>query len=51
MINQQAKFTAMGLSTEYVGEAQENRDVVSKVLNSDIQLVFISLENLLNKSY
>ena len=52
MIDQQAKFTAMGLSTEFVGEAQENRKVVSKVLNGDVQLVFISPENLINnKSY
>ena len=50
MIDQQAKFTAMGLNAEFVGEAQENREVVSKVLNG--QLVFISPENLLNnKSY
>ena len=32
MIDQQAKFTVMGLSTEFVGEAEENREVVSKVL-------------------
>ena len=52
MIDQQAKFTAMGLSTEFVGEAQENREVVSKVLNGDVQIVFISPENLINnKSY
>lgn len=52
MIDQQAKFTAMDLSTEFVGEAQENREVVSKVLNGDVQLVFISPENLINnKSY
>ena len=52
MIDQQAKFTAMGLSAEFVGEAQENREVVSKVLKGDVQLVFISPENLLNnKSY
>ena len=52
MIDQQAKFTVMGLSTEFVGEAEENREVVSKVLNGDVQLVFISPENLINnKSY
>ena len=52
MIDQQAKFTAMGLSTEFVGEAQESREVVSKVLNGDVQIVFISPENLINnKSY
>ena len=52
MIAQQAKFTAIGLSTKFVGEAEENREVVSKVLNGDVQLVFISPENLINnKSY
>ena len=52
MIDQQAKFTAMGLRTEFVGEAQDNREVVSGVLNGDVQLVFISPENLINnKSY
>ena len=52
MIDQQAKFTAMHLSTEFVSEAQQSREVVSKVLNGDVQLVFISPENLINnKSY
>ena len=52
MIDQQAKFTVMGLSTEIVGEAQENREVISKVLNGDVQIVFISPESLINnKSY
>ena len=52
MIDQQAKFTAMGLRTEFVGEAQDNREVVLDVLNGDVQLVFISPEILINnKSY
>ena len=48
VIDQQAKFTAMHLSTEFVGDAQQSREVVSKVLNGDVQLVFISPENLIN---
>ena len=52
MIDQQAKFTAKDLSTEFVGEAQKSREVVAKVPNGDVQLVFISPENLIsNKSY
>ena len=36
-----------GITTEFVGEAQENDDAVTAVLNERIQLVYINPESLL----
>ena len=47
MKEQAARFSALGLSAEFVGEAQTSTEVKSKVLNGKVQLVFISPENLL----
>ena len=47
MIDQREKFTKKGITTEFVGEAQENDDAVAAVLNGRIQLVYISPESLL----
>ena len=47
MMDQRAKFTALGLKAEYVGMAQEDPDVIHKVLNGDIQLLCINLESIL----
>ena len=48
MMDQRAKFTALGLKAEYVGTAQEDPEVVQRVLTGDIQLLFISPESILN---
>ena len=52
MREQAARFSAMGISAEFVGEGQTDPSVKSKVLKGDIQLLFISPENLLcNMAY
>lgn len=47
MKEQAARFAGLGLAAEFVGEAHTNPDVKSKVLKGEVQLVFISPENLL----
>ena len=47
MMDQQAKFSPMGVSTEFVGEIQENQVVIKKVLSGNVQLVYISPEAIL----
>ena len=41
MVDQQSKFSLNSLSTKYVGEAQHDLAVKEKVLNGEIQLVYI----------
>ena len=48
MFDQKKRFSSMGLSTEFVGSAQDDPVATTRVLNGTIQLVFISPENLLN---
>ena len=48
MMEQQAKFVAMGISAEYVGEAQKNPIAWRKVVNGEVQLVYISPGNILS---
>ena len=48
MMDQRAKFAALGLNAEYVGMAQDDSEVVRRVLSGDIQLLFISPESILN---
>ena len=51
MMDQQHKFSPMGLHTEYVCDGQDG-NVKELVLKGEIQLVFISPESLiLNKTY
>ena len=47
MIDQKGKFTRKGMSTEFVGEAQEDEITVVLVIKGDVQLVYISPESLL----
>jgi len=47
MIDQREKFTRKGVSTEFVGEAQEDEVAVEAVIKGNIQLVCISPESLL----
>ena len=52
MMDQQEKFSAKGVSTEFIGEIQEDQMVIDNVLKGRIQLVYISPEALLyNEKY
>ena len=52
MMDQRAKYSPKGLKVEFVGEAQTDIECKRRVLNGEIQLVFITPENLLdNKTY
>lgn len=51
MMDQQHKFSPMGLHTEYVCDCQDH-GVKAKVIKGEVQLVFISPESLIsNKAY
>ena len=51
MMDQQHKFSPMGLCTEYVCDSQD-RTVKARVIKGEVQLVFISPESLIsNKAY
>ena len=47
MVEQQAKYLAMGISVEYVGEGQKNPLAWRNVVNGEVQLVYISPENII----
>ena len=49
MMDPQQKYSPRGLKTEYVGEAQTDPEVVSKVLKGEVQLVFITPESIISK--
>ena len=52
MVDQHQKFVAKGIRAEFVGEVQTDLTVVDEVLRGDLQLLYISPENLLNnKTY
>ena len=48
MLEQQLKYSSRGIATEFVGEAQTDPAVISRVLKGNVQLLYISPENLLN---
>ena len=50
MIEQRKKFTAKGIKTEFVGEAQIDNSAKDRVVNGQVQLLYISPENLLYNS-
>ena len=50
MKEQTEKFTRLGITTEFVGEAQTSPVAKLHVLKGEIQLVFISPESLLCNS-
>ena len=51
-MDQRQKIANRGLSVEFVGEAQTDDGAIRRVLNGDIQLVYISPESLLeNRLY
>jgi bloom syndrome protein len=47
-MDQKEKFTAMGISTEFIGDDSCALDLV---LSGNVQIVFISPESLLNTKY
>jgi len=47
MMDQKEKFLALGLNVEFVGEAQEDKTALSRVINGEVQLVYISPENVI----
>ena len=47
MMDQRDKFTRRGITTDFVGEMQTDQAVIKRVLNGNIQLVYISPEALL----
>ena len=47
MIDQKDKFVKKGIRAEFVGQAQGEEAAIAAVLKGDIQLVYISPENLL----
>ncbi len=48
MIDQHLKFSPCGLKTEFVGEAQVNKEIEWMVIKGKVQLVYISPESLIN---
>ena len=52
MLDQKNKFLQKGNDVEFVGEAQEDKKTIEKIINGQVQLVYISPENLLeNRHY
>ena len=47
MMDQQQKYKSRGLTSELVGEAQTDRMVTRRVLEGEVQLVFITPENII----
>lgn len=48
MIDQCEKFKSLGMSADYVGEAQEDKLAMQRVISGEVQLVFISPEAIIN---
>ena len=47
MLDQKQRFSQKGLSVEYIGEAQNNDNAISAVIQGKVQLVYMSPESLL----
>jgi bloom syndrome protein len=47
MMDQKAKFAPKGIETEFVGEQQTDLMSIRKVLDGQMQLVYISPENII----
>ena len=47
MMDQKEKFLSLGLRVEFVGEAQTDKAASRCVINGEVQLVYISPENIL----
>ena len=46
IIDQVTKFKKYGIETEFVGEAQMDKSVIVKVLKGEVQLLYITPENI-----
>ena len=52
MMDQKAKYSAKGLSTDFVGGAQFDQSVSRRVLEGQVQVVFITPQSLIqNMAY
>ena len=52
MLDERAQYSPKGLNVEFVGEAQTDLSCKRRILNGEVQLVFITPENVLdNKTY
>ena len=49
MIDQKQKFSRRGLSTEFVGESQDDPFALQKVQDGLVQLLFMSPESLIRR--
>jgi len=47
MMEQKAKFLAAGINVEFVGEAQKNPAAWKQVIGGQVQLIYISPENII----
>lgn len=45
---QQSKFASLGLLVEYIGESQNDKSVIQRVLHGQVQLVYITPENVMD---
>ena len=50
MIEQKAKFVAAGINAEFVGEAQKDPAAWKQVIDGQVQLIYISPENIICNS-
>ena len=48
MMDQQSKFTSLGLLVEYIGESQHDKSVIQRVLHGQVQLMYITPENIMD---
>ena len=51
VVDQKQNLMQMGISVEFVGEAQCSEEAVQSVVKGEIQLVFISPESMLNNKF
>ena len=50
MMDQQQKFSLRGIRTEFVGEAQTDASIIQRVLQGNLDLLYINPENILNNT-
>ena len=48
MVDQCEKFKSLGITADYVGESQNNRLAMQRVISGEAQLVYISPEAIIN---
>ena len=48
MVDQCEKFKSLGISADYVGESQNDRLAMQRVISGEAQLVYISPEAIIN---